>query len=306
MSFGKSKTKQSQQSTQASTQQASQQNTLNPFSQQQYESRSKDVMDSLGRATSKPFNPYGGQMVAGSSSNELAARNLAQQGSGAGGLLDTASGAVQGAMGFDGTDVSAYYNPYEQDVVNAAGSYFDQNLSSQLSQNNARATQSGAFGGSRHGVADAELMRTSNMDRAGLMADLKYKGYNDARQAGFQNQQAQYQGAGLLGSIAGQKTSDWQTQASMLNQMGATDREIEQARLLAQRSEFDRAAKDQYDKLMLDLQTRQGLLAGTPMLTNTSSTGAASGTGTGSSTGSQTNFGLSAGFGPDGFTGLWG
>jgi len=276
MSFGKSKSRQSQQS--------SSQTTVSPWSQQQYDTQTKGMMDAVGKYTSQPFNPYTGQMVAGLGQGEQAARDMAQAGSGAGGLLDQASGAVTGAMGYNGTDVSAYYNPYEQDVVNAAGSYFDQNLSSQLSQNSARATQSGAFGGSRHGVADAELMRTSNMDRAGLMADLKYKGYNDARQAGFQNQQAQYQGAGLLGNIAGQKTSDWQTQASMLNQMGATDREIEQARLLAQRSEFDRAAKDQYDKLMLELQTRQGILGATPFTTNTNATG--------STSGSTTNVGL--------------
>ncbi len=278
MSFGKSKSK----STQTSTQQASQQNTLSPFSQQQYETQSKGVMDSLGRATSKPFNPYSGQMVAGLGQGEQAARNIASANVGStGGILDTAISGVNNAMGYDGTDVSRWYNPYEKDVVDATGAYFDQNLQQNLSQNNARATQSGAFGGSRHGVADAELMRTSGMDKAKMMADLRYQGYGDARDAGFRNQQSQYQGAGILSGLAGEKQANWQRDADYMAKLGATDREIQQAKLLADRAEFDRAAKDEYDKLMLDLQTRQGLLAGTPMLTNTSSTGSASGTATG-------------------------
>ena len=243
-------------------------------------------------------------MVAGLGQGEQAARNIASANVGStGGILDTAIGGVNNAMGYDGTDVSRWYNPYEQDVVNATGAYYDQNLQQNISQNNARATQSGAFGGSRHGVADAELMRTSGMDKSKMMADLRYKGYGDARNAGFQNQQAQYQGAGLLAGLAGEKQANWQRDADYMSKLGATDREIEQAKLLASRAEFDRQAKDEYDKLMMDLQTRQGLLAGTPMLTNTSSTGSASGT----SKGSTTNFGFSTGFIPSsGWTGIGG
>lgn len=287
MSFGKSKTKQSQQSTQASTQQ----NTLNPFSQQQYETQSKGVMDSLGRATSKPFNPYTGQMVAGLGQGEQAARGIASANVGStGGILDTAISGVNNAMGYDGTDVSRWYNPYEKDVVDATGAYFDQNLQANISQNDARATQSNAFGGSRHGVADGTMRAAAGMDKAKMMADLRYQGYNQAQQTGFQNQQAQFQGAGILSGLAGEKQANWQRDADFMSKLGATDRELEQMRMLSARAEFDRQAKDEYDKLMLDLQTRQGLLAGTPMLTNTSSTGAASGTATG--TGTESGFDL--------------
>ena len=293
MSFGKSKTKQSQQSTQASTQQASQQNTLNPFSQQQYETRSKDVTDSLGRATSKPFNPYGGQMVAGLGQGEQTARGIANANVGStGGILDTAIGGVNNAMGYDGTDVSRWYNPYEQDVVGTTGAYMDQNLQANISQNDARATQSNAFGGSRHGVADGTMRAAAGMDKAKMMADLRYQGYNQAQQTGFQNQQAQFQGANNLASLAGEKQANWQRDADYMSKLGATDRELEQMRLLSARAEFDRQAKDEYDKLMLDLQTRQGLLAGTPMLTNTASTGSSTGSASGTATGTGTETGF--------------
>lgn len=270
MSFGKQKSKSSQQS--------SSQTTVNPWSQQQYNTQSQGMLDAVGKYTSQPFNPYKGEMVAGLGQGEQAARNIASANVGStGGLLDSAIGGVNNAMGYDGTDVSRWYNPYEKQVVDATGAYFDQNLQQNLSQNNARATQSGAFGGSRHGVADAELMRSSGMDKAKMMADLRYQGYGDARNAGFQNQQAQYQGAGLLAGLAGEKQANWQRDADYMSKLGATDREIEQAKLLANRAEFDRAAKDQYDKLMLELQTRQGILGATPMTLNNSSQGTATG-----------------------------
>jgi predicted nucleic acid-binding protein len=63
----------------------------------------------------------------------------------------------------------------------------------------------------------------------------------------------------------------------MLAQFGASEREIEQARLLAQRAEFDRQAAEEYRNLMLQLQTRGGILNSTPMLVN--STGKSSGFG---------------------------
>lgn len=287
MSFGKSKSK--------STQNSSSQTTVSPWSQQQYDTQSKGMMDAVGKYTSQPFNPYTGQMVAGLGQGEQAAKDIASANVGStGGILDTAISGVNNAMGYDGTDVSRWFNPFQQEVVDATGAYFDQNLQQNLSQNNARATQSGAFGGSRHGVADAELMRTSGMDKAKLLADLKYQGYGQAQQAGFQNQQAQYQGAGLLSGLAGEKQANWQRDADYMSKLGATDREIQQAKLLADRAEFDRAAKDEYDKLMLELQTRQGILGATPFTTNTNATGSA--------TGSNTSFSGSVGFGPKGLS----
>lgn len=291
MSFGKSKTKSSQQGTS--------QTTVNPWSQQQYDTQSKGMMDAVNNYNSQPFKPYTGQMVADRSALQDQARTTAQGNVGNySGLLGSAQDSVTGAMGYDGTDVSRWYNPYQKDVVDATGAYMDQNLQQNLTQNNARATQAGAFGGSRHGVADAELMRSSGMDKAKMMADLRYQGYGDARNAGFQNQKAQYEGAGLLSGLASQKQQMGANDVSMLSQLGATDREIEQAKLLAQRAEFDRSAKDQYDKLILELQTRKGILGATPITTNTNLTGSGSE--------SKTSFGASVGFGPAGFTGLTG
>jgi len=239
MSFGKSKSKTSQ------TQSQSQTNTLSPWSQGQFETQSKGMFDALANYNqNSPFKAYDKPMVAGMSGGQQDARALA------------------GQAGFDpATDVSKYYNPYEQEVVGAAGNYFDEQLQGAISNNQARATQARAYGGSRHGVADAELIRTSGMDKANMMAGLRYQGFNDARDTGFRADENRRMNVG------------------MLEQLGANEREIQQATLLAQRAEFDREAKDQLDRLMMDLQIRQGIMSGTPMLTNSTGTGQASGTG---------------------------
>jgi hypothetical protein len=98
--------------------------------------------------------------------------------------------------------------------------------------------------------------------------------------------QRKFQEAGLLGNLSQQKAAQMAQQAQLLEQFGATEREIEQARLLADRAEFDREAADRLNKFMLELQVRQGILGSTPMMqTQTSS-------GTGTRNQSGTNFGF--------------
>ena len=291
MSFGKSKTKSSQ------TQSGTSNTTVDPWAKSQYEAQTGGILDSVHNYTNQPFKSYTGDMVAGLSPEQQQARSLA--GGAVGnwqGILGDAEGAAHAGLDFNPADVSQYYNPYESQVVDASGAYFDEQLAKNLSANGARATMSGAYGGGRQGVAEAELMRTSGMDRSKLMSDLRYKGFNDARDTGFRKQQADYQGAGILGNLAGQRQQFSQNDVGMMEQLGATSREIDQAKLLASRAEFDREAKDQLDKLLLELQARQGILGATPYGTSTTSSG------TGSSSGSNTSFSGGLSFGPKGLS----
>jgi len=322
-SKSKSKNKQAQQSTSTTT--------LDPWSKGQFENQTAGILDLAKNYAAQPFKAYNGQMVAGMSSNEQKAGQMAQDGSGAGGVLNDAvqsakDGAAmqwtpEGVLGpdkvnyrtFDADRVRQRYNPYEKDVVDATGAYYDEQLGKRMSENQAAATQSGAYGGSRHGVADAELQRTSNMDRTQVMSDLRYKGWNDAvagdtgesdrlLSTDQYNSANKYQAAlteaqrkdaaaqfginqkftasGVLSGLASQKDASHAQQIDQLAKSGATSREIEQATLLAQRAEFDREAKDQLDKLLLELQTRQGILGSTPMGQTTTSSGTATSKGT--------------------------
>jgi hypothetical protein len=82
----------------------------------------------------------------------------------------------------------------------------------------------------------------------------------------------------MLGDLAGRQA---QLQAATVDQfarLGATEREIEQARLLAQRAEFDREAADALQRLQLELQVRGGILGQLPTLVNTTGGGTSAGT----------------------------
>ena len=87
-----------------------------------------------------------------------------------------------------------YMNPYESQVVGQ--SLQDIERSRQMAQNvgGAQASQAGAFGGSRHGIAEAETNRAFAEQAARTASGLRQSGYtqaqNLARQAQMQNQAA--------------------------------------------------------------------------------------------------------------------
>lgn len=340
LSGGRSRTNQS------ATQNQTSSTALTDWSRNQWESQVDGILGATDAYTSRPYQSYDRPMVAGLSDTQRQARDMITAGSGSNGILGDAADAARagGSMTwtpesvsstdvagptavdyrtFDPTRVEARMNPYEDQVVDAAGAFYDEQLGRRMSENQARATASGAFGGSRHGVADAELQRTSNIDRSQMMSDLRYRGWNDAvagderesgnlYTAGVRNSDVDYgsrrdnavraddtsrfnatrndsatqfnsnqrlQEAGILGNLAGQQNAQWAQQAQMLSQFGATEREIAQAQLLADRAEFDRAAADELQRFMIDLQTRQGILGATPLMTTNTGSGSSSGTG---------------------------
>lgn len=363
--MGKTKTTQNTSSTST--------NTLSDWSRTMFEGGVSDILGTIDDYnTNSPYRPYTGQLVAGLSDGERRAREYASTNLGSNaGLFTDAGDAIRRGMAsewnpeqvestdvagpnqvsyrtFDADRIRARQNPYEQDVVDAAGAYFDETRDRELMNNQARATQSGAFGGSRHGVADAELMRTSAMDRASMLADLRYRGWNDnvaadeRESAGIfgadtfnatgdynarrdnavraddatrfnatRNDSAaqwradnQYRGAGALSDLATSQQDSWMREAQFMNQLGMDERAIEDARLLAERAQWDEQAADEYRRFQIELQTRIGLLGATPMIMNSSSTGTSNGTQSGMAQYFAPIGGLLSGIGAlSGFTG---
>jgi hypothetical protein len=111
---------------------------------------------------------------------------------------------------------------------------FDRNSAIQQQQISQSAIASGAFGGGREGVAQAEYMRGSDMNRAQLQAGLLNQGFGQAQQAAqqqFNNQQ------GLAQLVPGLQGTD----ISRLGQLGALNQAQTQAGFDATR-EANRAA----------------------------------------------------------------
>jgi hypothetical protein len=299
--MGNQKTKQSQTSSSSTS--------LNDWSKNLFEGGMSGVMGTIDKFnTNSPFKPYTGSMVADLSGGEQQARQYASTNLGStAGMFGDAENAIKTGMAsewnpeqvsyrqYNSGDEAKFMNPYKSQVVEATGAYIEEERDRQMMANQARATQSGAFGGSRHGVADGELMRTAAMDKAGMLADLNYRGFNDSMDrferesgalygantynAGRNDSAAQYRadqqfrGAGMLGDLAGQKQDSWMRETQMMNQLGMDERAIEDAKLLAERAKYDDQAADEWRRMQLELQTRIGLLGATPLLTNTQGTG---------------------------------
>lgn len=182
-----------------------------------------------------PYEPYQGQRVAGFTEDQLAAMQGIREAQGqAQPYIDAATRAAQ--MGLQYADPSRfsqeslkqYYNPYQQNVINATMANIDQMNRQQQNELTNKIVSSGAMGGDRAGIARAELSRQQNLVNQQTMAQLQAQGYGQAvnqynqqqqtaigaaqqgayslGQLGLQSQQAAYQGLqALMGSGAMQQ-----------------------------------------------------------------------------------------------------
>ena len=95
-----------------------------------------------------------------------------------------------------GPNIQAFQNPYTQQVVDTTMQDMERGRVMAMNQLGAQATQAGAFGGSRHGVAEAETNRGYFDTLGRTMAGLRSDGFNTAMQNAFENQDMQSRLAG--------------------------------------------------------------------------------------------------------------
>lgn len=99
---------------------------------------------------------------------------------------------------------SQFQNPYTDQVVNNSLNDLERSRQMQMNDIGAAATSAGAFGGSRHGVLEAETNR-GFADRAGNLAgNLRMQGFDNAMNNTFRNANTQLGAAGALGNLSGQ------------------------------------------------------------------------------------------------------
>jgi len=175
--------------------------------------------------------------VAGQDKLQTQAQNLATQGVGAyQPFLDQAK-ASTGPQAFQ-----EFMSPYQSQVMEASLAEFDRNSQMQQQQIADRAVASGAFGGGREGVMQAEYQAGSDRNRAQLQAGLLNQGFQQAQQAAqqqFQNQQ------GLAQLVPGLQGTD----ISRLGSLGALNQAQTQAGLDATREANRMAAYQPQEQL---------------------------------------------------------
>lgn len=104
-------------------------------------------------------------------------------GGGGGGGGVAAEGVGYNAAQLKDADIGGYMSPYIRNVVDAATRDLERSYQQNLNDVGARAQAAGAFGGSRHGLVEAETGR-NYLDTVGrTTADLYNQGYLTAQQA---------------------------------------------------------------------------------------------------------------------------
>jgi len=158
--------------------------------------------------------------------------------------LGTGLSSLAGSAGlFQPSDLSAFTNPFQQQVIDTTMAELDRQGQIERNRLGAQAVAGGAFGGSRFGVEGAELTGRIQDARARALAQLNQQNFQQALQTGqssFENQQRRLQQLGQLqAGIGGQQLG-----AAQLSQAGAL-RDIEaQQKLGLQQQQLQQAGLD--------------------------------------------------------------
>ena len=187
-------------------------------------------------------------------------------------------------------DIQAYMSPYMQNVVDAQQREAQRQADIAGTQRGAQAVKSGAFGGSRQAIMDAEAARNLAQQKGDIQATGLQSAFQQAQQAqqyganlglqglqagmqgvgaGIGAQQAAYnqamQGANQLASLGGQQFKTQQDIYNLQNQFGS-QQQAQQQQILNQAMQ-DYANAQQYP--LMQLGTMSNMIRGLPMQAST-------------------------------------
>lgn len=219
-----------------------------PFTKEAYQRivRSADVI------AARPYQTYGGQRLAGLTPDTLAAFDATRRASVAGqrALGSAEDVARRSAMTMPERDMTAYMNPYVQNVVDIAKREALRGDKIAEQGRNYAASQAGAFGGSRHAILEAE----ANRNLGQRLDDIQTSGLASAFDKGLSamqaDQLAQARAAGVLGDIGTRQSATGLAGAQALDAIGTRQQQQQQAGLDIAYDDFTR--QRDWDKGQLD------------------------------------------------------
>lgn len=109
-------------------------------------------------------------------------------------VFETSSNLFNAAA--SGPNIGQFFNPYTTEVINQSLADLERQRQTQINSTGAAASQAGAFGGSRHGVAEAQTNLGFGQQGAQMASNLRQQGFNTALQAAQNQQLTQSQLAG--------------------------------------------------------------------------------------------------------------
>lgn len=225
-----------------------------------------------------PYQTYNRERVAGFTPMQQQAFQSAQgmQTSGLTGFGGQAAGAAtMGALGthfdpsqfqggqFGSQEAQQYMNPYMQNVVGVQQREAQRTADVASTQRGAQAVGSGAFGGSRQAIMDAEAARNLATQKGNIQAQGLMASYNQAQQQfnadqsrnmqaqqlgeqskqygaglGLQGLQTALQGAGQLGALGGQQFGQGMDINKLQQAYGTQQQQQDQTRMSQQYQDF--------------------------------------------------------------------
>jgi hypothetical protein len=193
--------------------------------------------------------------VAGQDPAQQAAYQMATtQGQGIGAFQPYISqaGAYSGPQGYQG-----FMSPYQQDVINATLSEYDQQAAAGLTGIGQQAAMSGNLGGGREGVMRAQYQNKSDMNRALLQSGLLQQGFTQANQLANQ-------AFGQQQSLASQVPGLYGQDIGTLGSAGAGQQAQTQAVLDATRERNRLRAYEPYERLGFQQTGIASIASGAP------------------------------------------
>lgn len=209
----------------------------------QYFGQVGNLLNQNPQGISNPASALQNQAFSGASGLGGLNQALADGMSGTRALIDYTPGSVQAGQ-LSQTNLDPYMNPYTQNVIDSSVGDMERARQGIISNTQGAATRSGAYGGSRHGVADGETNTGFLRDVGGLVANLRNTGFQNAQQGAMFdinnrmgadqfNVNSGLQGAQFRGNMAQQLTqqglgSDANNRANLDLQstLGAQQRDI--------------------------------------------------------------------------------
>jgi len=185
----------------------------------------------------------------------------------AGTAADAAGGLTGTGAGTGAGSIQSYMSPYQSQVIDASLADYDAQAAKSRLGLGADAVSGGAFGGGRHGIAEAEFDALSNRGRGTLQSGLRQSGFQQAQQSRQQDLANQMGLANLQSGLGGQAQDFGRAQIAGLGTLGAGQQAQNQAVLDSQRQAAQMAVDDPRRRLQMLGQGVAGLTPGAGQIT---------------------------------------
>jgi hypothetical protein len=229
------------------------------------EALGKTYADQLTKQVGKPIDTSKfAPQVAGQDALQTQAATLAASGVGSyQPFLTSAQQALTTAEGLTGSQAyKQFMSPYQQDVIDATLQDFDRQAAMQRQSIGQRAYQSGAFGGGRQGVAEAEYDAASDRNRSSILSGLLQTGFGQAQSAANRAFTQQGSLASAQQGLGQFLPSAQRADITTLGSVGGIQQSQAQAALDAQREAAQTAAYEPFQRLNVFGQGVTGLMGG--------------------------------------------